>query len=212
MGDSRGFLLKPAPNLRPGRFPRDVRGAAAVEFALLCPVMAGLLALGLLAGEGFEINRKLTMSVRTLADLASQQTEVGAASTTYTYSQILGAAACVMAPYATENSTGGNCSASQLTMTLSEVSTTGSGSGTVVWSETTTGGTALTVGSSVTVPSNITTSGTTVYLILGQAQYTYNPLNFYYQSSAITLSDSLFLSPRQIPSGQTQPQVNCTGC
>ena len=125
MSDSRGFLLQRAVKVRPGRFWRDVRGAATVEFVLLFPVVAGLLACVLFAGEGFEMSRKVTMTVRTLADLASQQTEVGASSTAYTYSQILGAAACVMAPYATENATGGNCSASPLTMTLSEISPPG---------------------------------------------------------------------------------------
>lgn len=171
------------------RFSRDARGAATIEFVLLFPAIASLLAVIVFGGEGFEIDRKLTMTVRTLADLASQQTDVGPAAT-YPCSSLLSAAALVIAPY----------SSSALSMTLSEIQVTASGSGKVVWSKTS-NGTALTVGASVSTPANITSG----YLILGQATYAYNPLQIYIQSNAITLSSSLYLSPRKA-------SVGCTGC
>ena len=103
-------------------------------------------------------------------------------------------------------------------MVLSEVLISGSGSATVQWSKATSGGTALAVGSAVSLPSSITsnssscTSSTTsnpvqgCYLILGSATYNFNPLNFYYQANAITLSDSLYLAPR------AAALVKCSGC
>jgi Flp pilus assembly protein TadG len=164
-------------------FPRDIRGAATVEFVLLFPVAAGILGLVMFGGQGFEIHRKLTMTVRTLADLATQQSNVGLSSATYTYSQLLTAASLVMTPYGDSN----------LSMTLSEIQTNGAGAATVVWSQATANGTPLAQGSTVTVPSNFTTAG---YLILGQAQYNFNPLSIFYQTNAITLSSTLYLAPR----------------
>lgn len=165
------------------RFARDSRGAALVEFVMLFPVLAGILGLIVFGCQGFEIDRKLTMTVRTLADLASRQTNLGGTSTTYTYTEILTAAALVMAPYGDTN----------LSMVISEVQTNGTTSGTVVWSKATSNGTALTAGSTVTLPSDITTSG---YLVLGQAQYNYNPMQIFYAANMITLQKALFLAPR----------------
>ena len=190
------------------RFAAAAGGAATVEFVLLFPAMAGLLAVTVLGGEGFEINRKLTMTVRTLTDLATQQTDVGLQSTTYTYSQILGAAACVMMPYATQTVQGSTvtCSSPGLSMTMSEVKSNGNGTGSVVWSEAT-NATALTKGATVSVPANVASGS---YMILGQATYNYNPLNFFLPANAFNLSDSLYLAPRLATGGTLQ--VLCTNC
>jgi Flp pilus assembly protein TadG len=158
------------------------RGSATVELALIIPVVCMILASIVLGGEGLEIERKVTMTMRTLTDLASQQTNIGTSSTTYTYTQILNAAALVMAPY---SSTG-------LTMVLSEVKTAGTGTGTVVWSQATSGGTALATGATVTVPTNSTASS---YMIIGTVTYTYNPLNIYLSSGGIPLTNSIALAP-----------------
>ena len=174
-----------------GRFSRSERGSVTVEFVLLLPAIASLLAVVVFGGEGFEISRKLTMTVRTLADLASQQTDVGS-SATYPYSSLLTAASLVISPY----------DATPLGMTLSEIKVTGSNTGTVVWSKANAHGTALTKNSTVTTPNNIATGS---YLILGQATYSYNPLQLYLSSNPVTLNSSLYLSPRQT-------SVGCTGC
>jgi Flp pilus assembly protein TadG len=165
------------------RFRRDFQGAATVEFAILLPVILSMLVIIVVGGEGFELNRKITMVVRTLTDLATQQTNIGTSSTTYTYTQILNAASLVVQPY----------SSSSLGMVLSEISTNGSGTGTVTWSKANSNATALSAGSSVTVPSNITSSG---YLILGTASYSYTPLGIFIPMAAFTITDSLYLAPR----------------
>jgi Flp pilus assembly protein TadG len=145
--------------------------------------MLMLLAIVVFAGEGFEIQRKVTLTMRTLTDLAAQQTNIGTSSTTYTYTQILDAASLVMTPY---NSTG-------LSMVLSEVSTSGNGTGTVVWSQATSNATALATGASVSIPSNLTPSS---FMIIGTVSYTYNPLNIFISVGGIPLSNTIAMAPR----------------
>ena len=167
--------------------PRDLaedrRGSVVVEFAFILPVLVVLLGLVLMAGEGLEISRKVTMTSRTLTDLASQQSNIGTSSPTYTYSQILNAAALVIAPY----------SASSMTMTVSEIQVTAANVGTVIWSKAYNGGTALTAGSTLTLTGNLPVSQ---YLIQGTVTYTFSPLATFYVSTPITLTDTVAMAPR----------------
>jgi Flp pilus assembly protein TadG len=165
------------------RLRSESRGSVTVEFAIILPAMLMLLAIVVFAGEGFEIQRKVTLTMRTLTDLAAQQTNIGTSSTTYTYTQILDAASLVMTPY---NSTG-------LSMVLSEVSTSGNGTGTVVWSQATSNATALATGASVSIPSNLTPSS---FMIIGTVSYTYNPLNIFISVGGIPLSNTIAMAPR----------------
>jgi Flp pilus assembly protein TadG len=164
-------------------FLRRTDGAAAVEFAFAAPVVLAMVALVVFAGIGFEINRKVTQVAATLTDLASLQTNIGASSPTYTYSQILGAASLVIAPY----------SSSSVSMTLSEIQTNGGANGTVVWSQASGGATALAIGSSYPVPANLSSSS---YILVGTASYSYNPLNLFEQTSPISLGSTIYMAPR----------------
>lgn len=154
-----------------------------MELAFLAPVLLSLLAIIILAGNGFDISRKVTQTARTLTDIASQQANIGSSSTTYTYSQILSAASLVIAPY----------DSSQLSMVLSEIETNGTTQGTVIWSKANGNGVALAVGATVIVPAGLQSSS---YVILGTVSYRYNPLQIYLSANAITLSDSIYLAPR----------------
>lgn len=164
-------------------FLRNADGVAAIEFAFLAPVVVGLVGLVAVADIGFEINRKVTQIATTLTNVASLQTNIGTSSTGYTYSQILSAASLVIAPY----------SSSAVSLTLSEVQTNGSTTGKVIWSQATSGTTALSAGASYPVPANLSSSA---YVLVGTASYVYTPLNFFFQLPAITLSDTITIPPR----------------
>ena len=188
----------------------DIRAAAAIEFVLIAPAALMLMALVVFAGEGLEILRKVTMTTRTLTDLVTQQCDIGPSnpgyaspcpSSTYTYSQIVGAASLVMVPY----------SASAMNFAVAEIQTNGSssGAGTQVWCEATASATALCPAGSATAnvaasfQSNLSTSP---YVIFGQVQYTYNPLGIWFLNTTLTLTDSIYLLPR------INSTVACTGC
>jgi len=209
------------------RWRRDKSAAAAVEFALTAPAMLMMMAMIVYGGEGFEVQRKVTMTMRTLTDLVTQQCDIGpnnnpnnalgyttppCPSNTYTWSQIISAACLVMVPYVQQTSP--TCSDPNLNFTIAEIQTNGatSGSGAQVWCNAY--NTANCPGG--TFPSNLSTSP---YLIYGNVQYIYNPVGLWFQGANITFSDNLYMLPRLTPTPAptptptaNSPYVACSGC
>jgi len=165
---------------RLARFAQDRRAVTSVEFAILLPLMVGLYLGSAEVTQGIAIKRKVTLTAHAVADLSTKYTAINNAD----MSNILNAASAIIAPYP----------AGTLQATVSEIAINAQGQASVVWSDTL-NGTALTVGQSVTIPSALATPNT--YLILGQAQYSYNPTYGYVLTNTLTLSDQIFLLPRQ---------------
>ena len=131
----------------------DARASALVEAALLLPAALLTLALMIYGAEGFAIQRKVTLTARTVTDLITQATpnqySSGFSIVTHgTIDNALQVASSVMTPY----------SSASLMMVVSEVVVnTGAATATVKWSESYNGATARPVNSVVTLPG---TSGT----------------------------------------------------
>ncbi len=73
----------------------DQRGVSAVEFAMLLPLMITLYLGTVEISQGIGIDRKVTLTTRTVADLASQVSSINNADMT----NLLTASAAVIAPY-----------------------------------------------------------------------------------------------------------------
>jgi len=174
------------------RLARDQRGVTAVEFAMLLPLMLTLYLGSVEISQGVAIDRKVTLTARTIADLASQSTTLSTAD----MSNILGAASSVIAPY----------DASQLRVTVSQIKIDSNGNATISWSNTQ-GGTAHGVGSGVTLPAALNTANT--WLIWGEASYSYRPTIGYVVTGTLNLSDQIYMRPRLsncvVGPGQTPP-------
>jgi Flp pilus assembly protein TadG len=162
------------------RFAEERRGIAAVEFAMLLPIMMTLFLGSVEITTAVAVQRKVTLTARALSDLSSQFTTIADSDMT----NILNAASDIIAPYASN----------KLASVVSELSINAQGQATVVWSDTL-NGTARTVGSTVTIPSNLAIANT--YLILGEAQYKYSPPYGYVVTGTLTLSDQIYMRPRQ---------------
>jgi Flp pilus assembly protein TadG len=162
------------------RFAKERRGLAAVEFAMLLPMMMTLFLGSVEVTTAVAVQRKVTLTARALADLTSQFTTVADADMT----NILNASSDIIAPYATN----------KLASVVSELSINAQGQATVVWSDTL-NGTARTVGTTVTIPTNLAVANT--YLILGEAQYSYIPAYGYVVTGTLTLTDQIYMRPRQ---------------
>jgi Flp pilus assembly protein TadG len=175
-------MTVPATQLsrRLARFLDDRRAVTAVEFAILMPLLLTLYIGSAEVMQGISIKHKVTLTAHAVADLSTQFTAI----TDSDMSNIFNAASAIIAPYAT----------SGLQATVSEIAIDGQGNATVAWSNSL-NGTALTVGQSVTVPSALAQPNS--YLILGQAQYAYNPTYGIVLTNTLTLSDQIFLLPRQ---------------
>jgi Flp pilus assembly protein TadG len=162
------------------RFANERRGLAALEFAMLLPMMLTLFLGSVEVTSGVAIQRKVNITARALADLSSQFTSIAASD----MSNILNSSSDIIYPYP----------AADLQSVVSELSINAQGVASVVWSATL-NGTARTVGSVVTIPSNLATPNT--YLLLGEASYSYAPNYGVVVTGTMTLSSQTFMMPRQ---------------
>lgn len=171
------------------RFAGDREGVSAVEFALVLPVMLTLYIGGVEVGDGLAIKFKTTLAARTVTDLASQYVSIDATD----MSSILGAASAVVAPY----------SATNMAVTVSEITTNSHGAGTITWSDLL-NGTKRTVGSSITLPTNLQTAN--ISIIFGEVTYPYTPSMGYVITGTINMYQSVYFYPRMSSS------IQCVSC
>jgi Flp pilus assembly protein TadG len=161
-------------------FVAERRGVAALEFAMLLPMMMTLFLGSVEVSTGVAIHRKVTLAARTIADLSSQFTAIDNADMT----NILNASTDIVFPYAAAN----------VVAVVSELAVDAQGNATVVWSDTL-NGTARLVGSAVTVPANLAVPNS--YLLLGETSYGYKPSYGYVVTGTMSLSDQIYMHPRQ---------------
>ncbi len=183
------------------RFAASTRGVAAIEFAMILPVLMLLFLASFDGGRAIAIYMKVRSATYTLDAITNQYTTIHDTD----IQSILGATSAVLAPY----------SSSPVVVVISQVKISAAGQTTATvcspgcWSNTITGTTVtysgLASGSSVTLPTGLSGSSTTCstypcYLVYGQVSYTYTPMFGYFGNGGITLSDSLFVTPRSVTS------------
>jgi Flp pilus assembly protein TadG len=160
-------------------FARARNGIAAVEFAAVLPFMLTAYLGGIEYGDGVAINRKVAVTTRSVADLASRYTTIKNADA----AAILGASSSVIAPY----------DPGQLAVTVSEVSVDAQGNASIAWSDTL-NGTARSVGSTVTLPTALNVPSTS--LIWSEVSYSYKPTIGYVVTGTLNLADQIYMRPR----------------
>ncbi|UWU73614.1 pilus assembly protein [Bradyrhizobium huanghuaihaiense] len=178
---------------RARRLLADDRAVAATEFAIVAPFMLVLYVGGVELGNGLAMNVKVSATAHSVADMVTQNTSLS----TSRMQAILGSAQAIMAPYAVKDSSG----ASLITITVSQVSTDGSGNATVQWSESTNTSAARKKGdpmtlSSFTAPDPNNPSNKNISLILSEVSYNYTTNLGYTIAGTVKLSDSYYLFPR----------------
>jgi hypothetical protein len=180
----------------------DARATAAVEAALILPVALTMFALLIYGAEAFAIQRKVTLTARTVTDLVTQAapTSMSSGASLVAHATIdndLCAASAVITPYDSSN----------MTMVISEVLINSDQATAIVkWSQPYNGGTARAAGATITLPTGLGTGQAGVYLVLGEVAYNYTPLQIFTPASALTLHDAIYLTPRQSTS------ISCTDC
>jgi len=174
------FALHSGALRRITSFARDRRGVSAVEFGMVLPLMVTLYLGVVEVSTGVAIDRKVTLTTRTVADLASQaQNSINNADMT----NLLNATAAVIAPY----------DQSKLKVTVSAVSIDDAGVAKIAWSDSL-NGTPRGVGSTVTVPSALNVASS--QLIWSEVQYSYTPTGGYAITGTLSLSDQIYMRPR----------------
>lgn len=170
-------MIRPLSLIR--RIGEDTRGVALLEFAFVAPVLLILFVGGYQLMDAMSAYRKVTRTVRTLADLTTQSTSL----TTAQADQILNASNQVMSPYPT----------SKAVLRISQIQISATGVATVNWSRAM-NGTGYTVGSTITLPSGLVQPNT--YLIYSEINYSYVPNIASSILGPIPLRDTILMSPR----------------
>ncbi|MFI5011495.1 MAG: TadE/TadG family type IV pilus assembly protein [Hyphomicrobiales bacterium] len=174
---------------------------AAIEFALVLPIMLTTYLGSVEVGEGVTADRKLSNLALTLANLTARS--AGALQDS-DLNSIFNAGAAVLAPF--------DYTQAGMVVTSIVFDTANPPNAYVVWSSATgPGATAMTPScsanlSTTLVPNSIRTSNGSV--ILGQATFPYKPAIGYVVTGTINLSEANFMVPRNVSS---VPRTNSGG-
>jgi Flp pilus assembly protein TadG len=160
-------------------FSGDNRGVSAVEFALLLPLMLTIYIGGIQVSQGISIDRKVTLTARTVADLVAQVSTID----TTGVNASLGASAAILAPY----------SDGDAKITVSVVTIDANGNAKIAWSAAK-NATARATNSAVALPDALKVPSTS--LVWGEVTYSYKPSIGYGVVGTMTLSDQIFMRPR----------------
>jgi Flp pilus assembly protein TadG len=165
------------------RFRRAKDGLAAIEFAMLAPVLAALFLGSIELCDALICQQKVTGMASTAADLIAQEKAAATADVSNVYSAVNS----IVFPYTTTG----------LKIVLTSLIDNGSGGGKVVWS-CAQNGTARTVNANVTVPTGVITTGGSV--ILAEVTYPYNSPVTEYITGTVNMTSSFYLRPRRATS------------
>jgi Flp pilus assembly protein TadG len=184
-----------------GRLTRSTRALGAVEFALTAPFLILLYVGSYQLMDAISAYRKVTITARSLADLATQNE-----TTTQDQMQaILNGARQVMTPYSTVGSSLG----------IAQIAIDDDGNPSLVWAcvnsdspVCSTSSAALKI-SDIVIPDNLKNPGT--YLIYSRIVFHYKPAVAGKLIGPLTFSDDIFMNPRRSPSVCLKTGTNADG-
>jgi Flp pilus assembly protein TadG len=156
-------------------------GVAAVEFALLAPILI-LVYIGMAdVTEAYMAQRRAQHLASTIADLTAQASSVSSSNLNdyFTIGNL------AMAPFPT----------AALSQRITSITADSNGVAHVDWSQATGGMTALTTGSTIKVPANLLAAGQSI--IEADVTYTYSNKVAWVLPTALTFSQTAYLKPRQ---------------
>lgn len=180
------------------RWRTDRRGVAAIEFAMIVPIMFMLFVGSIEFSQAITVDRRVTQIASSAADLVAREKSV----TTAQITSIMNIVAVLMRPYAT----------APLKVTLVSVGAKSDNAAItkVCWSQNYQGGVhTYAAQQAYTLPAGIVDKGGSV--MVAEVQYDYSPLIFsYFITSAMALKDTFYLKPRVSSMIQYNGQPICT--
>lgn len=182
----RSFIQNTAGRARTFRqlWKNDQRGMAAIEFAMIAPIMLALFIGSVELSQAITVDRRVTQIASSMADLVAREKDISDAQLT----NVMDIAKVLMRPY----------DSSLLRVSLIHVcSPVGTPANTkVCWSKSFQGGQTYAQGQAYTLPSaGLVDAGGAV--MVAEVKYLYTPLIFsYYMPGLTTLQDKFYLKPR----------------
>jgi Flp pilus assembly protein TadG len=164
------------------RFRRDHRGVAALEFALITPMILGAYFGMSELSSAMMTQRRTSHSASALGDLATQYQTLHSTD----ISNIFAASSIIMQPFST----------SPLQLRLTSITLQSSGKATVDWSQVQGGLAAYTTGSTIAaLPAGLLVN-TGDNIVMSEAKYAYTSPVAYMLPSGLNFSDTFYLRPR----------------
>jgi Flp pilus assembly protein TadG len=145
---------------------------------MVLPILLVLLLAFYDASNALAIYTKTRFATATLAEITNQFNSSSTPIHDANMTQILGATGAVLAPY----------SSGPATSNVSQIAINALGVATVSWSTNLTAGSSFALPAALAIPSS--------YLIYATVSYTFTPTFSFFVSGPITLSDSIYVSPR----------------
>jgi Flp pilus assembly protein TadG len=170
------------------RFRSAHGGMAAVEFAMMLPIMLLLVFGAIEVTSGLICKTNVSNTASTAADLVAQESSVGATDMNNVYAAL----SALTYPFSTTG----------LKIVITSAIDDGHGGAKVDWSQTNSG-TARTAGSPVVVPTGLIATGGSV--IIAEVTYSYTPPTNWLVKIPISMSNTFYSHPRRVP------QVKWTG-
>jgi Flp pilus assembly protein TadG len=161
------------------RFRRAKDGLAAVEFAMLAPVMVALFLGSIELCDALDCQQKVTGMASTASDLVAQETQISNSD----ISNVFSAVNSIIYPYPTAG----------LKIVVSSI-VDNNGTSKVAWSDAQ-NGSPRTVGSTVTLPTGVMSSGGSV--ILAEVSYPYSSSVSDYITGTINMTETFYGRPRR---------------
>lgn len=182
-----------------GNFSRDRKGVAAVEFALILPLLLIMLIGMAETTEGLSVNRKLNQIASTMSDLAAQKGETIRKNDLKAYFK---GANSLMSPHPTNS----------LYVVLVGIQLDDKAVAKVAWSYDSRNSAPYSKGSkpSFTIPDELKVKDS--FLIVGRAEYNYKPTfaslaqTIMPRAKSIEMEETYFFYPRQAET------VDCPDC
>jgi Flp pilus assembly protein TadG len=178
------------------RFRKAKDGLAAVEFALLLPVMITLFFGVVEVSLALTCRADVTNVASTVADLIAQESTVSTSDMTNVFS----AANAILYPYST--------TPAQMTVTsiVYDTGTNSLTSGKVAWS-CTRGGTARSPGTTVNLPANLMTANGSV--IMSEVNYSYTSPTTKVITGPQLMTNTFYTKPRRVLAITGPTPANC---
>lgn len=163
------------------RFSKDQKGASAVEFALVAPILLTIYFGSVEVYQAYSANRKITLAASAATDLVARFSN-GQINTT-SINNIFTAAEKIIAPFDT----------APFTIIISEIKRNGTQTK-VEWSRAN-NGPGHASGTKIELPDGLIPTGTKDSVIMTQVSYSYQPLLTYLWKKPFTMSDVFYERP-----------------
>ena len=171
------------------RFIASTRAVAAIEFAVIAPMLLVMLIETYDIGNAVAVYMKVRSATFALASITNTYATGSFGMQSTDMSDTMTKVSQVLAPY---SSTPG-------TFTVSQIKATSASNATVSWSYSL-NGTAHTAGTTWTLPTLLNSTNSCnsypCYLVYAEVSYSYTPFLLSTFMSTITLSDNVYVTPR----------------